>query len=343
MRRYRHAVPVVITVVLVALAIGGFVTKRALSPVPAVWRTYQGRAMGTTIQITIDHPNQADFDALIAQLNKRIAQFEARVSAFHPASEISHLNASAASGPQPVSRDVYRLIEQSIFYAELTHGAFDITFESVGHLYRWREQIYPDAVELAEQLPAVDYHWIKLDSQNFTVEFTHPHVKINLGGMAKGAIVDECIEWLAAAGIERAMVNAGGDSRVLGDRHGRPWRIGIRHPRQADAIIANLELNSLAVSTSGDYVRFFEEDDVRYHHIIDPAVGKPSQGVQSVTITGPEAGLTDALSTAVFVLGVEKGMSLVDSLEGVEALIIDDHGHPHISSSLSSDASSLKW
>lgn len=303
------------------------------------WHTFRGTAMGTTIQISIEHTDPTRAQTLSKQLNERIAAAAARLSAFAPDSEITHLNQSAAQAPVAVSPQVYRYLEQSLFYSALTHGAFDITFASAGHLYQWRERIHPDPDTLARKLSAVNYRNVILDPQHTTVFFALPGTRIDLGGIAKGAVVDECIEWLKDQGIEHAVVNAGGDTRVLGDHNGKPWRFGIRHPRQADEVIAMIPVSAGAISTSGDYVRYFDEGGLRYHHILDPRDGKPVQGIQSVTITGPEAALTDTLSTAVFVLGVGPGLALVESLDGVEALIMDSDGQIHRSSGLRLDPS----
>ena len=122
------------------------------------------------------------------------------------------------------------------------------------------------------------------------------------------------------------MLNAGGDTRVLGDRRGQPWIVGIRHPRSADQVVTRLPLVDEAISTSGDYERFFEDGGRRYHHILNPVTGTPTEGVLSVTVIGPDATMTDALSTALFVLGVESGLELVQGLPLYEAVIVDASG-----------------
>jgi thiamine biosynthesis lipoprotein len=151
-------------------------------------------------------------------------------------------------------------------------------------------------------------------------------MRIDLGGIAKGWAVDRGIEIVRKMGIEHAMINAGGDTALLGDRLGKPWMVGIRDPRIAGAVVARIPLQDEAISTSGDYERYFEEDGVRYHHILVPGTGKSAREVRSVTILGSNATQTDGLSTSVFVLGVERGMQLVSRLPGVEAVIVDAEG-----------------
>ena len=146
---------------------------------------------------------------------------------------------------------------------------------------------------------------------------------LDLGGIAKGYIVDRGLALLAQAGVENAFLNAGGDIAILGTKpDGTPWRVGIRHPRGADHYIAVLSMTGGAVVTSGDYERTFEAGGQRYHHILDPSTGYPAGDLTSVTITAPTATEADALSTAVFVLGPERGLALVESLPGVEAVLV---------------------
>ena len=153
-----------------------------------------------------------------------------------------------------------------------------------------------------------------------TIRFLKPGVRIDLGGIAKGHAVDSCIALLAARGISNATVTAGGDSRILGDRRGRPWIVGIRHPDDRERVIARIPLEDAAISTSGDYERFFDEDGVRYHHIIDPKTGKSPHGVRSVTIIAPTSTLAEGLTKSVFILGPERGMALVAAQADVDAV-----------------------
>ncbi len=179
---------------------------------------------------------------------------------------------------------------------------------------------------------------VVLDHEQNTVRFTREGVRIDLGGIAKGHAVESAVSLLRGRGIEHAIVTAGGDSRVLGDHRGRPWAVGIRDPRQKNGIAARMPVQEEAISTSGDYERFFEADGVRYHHIIEPASGDSARAVRSVTVIGPDAIMTDALSTGVFVLGKQRGLELIDSLDEFEAIVIDQHGEMHFSRGLEPDA-----
>jgi thiamine biosynthesis lipoprotein len=183
---------------------------------------------------------------------------------------------------------------------------------------------------VASKLPAIDYRNIELEDHK--IRFARPGVRIDLGGIAKGYAVDRAIDITRDCGIERAMISAGGDSRIIGDRGGRPWMIGIRHPRDSSGIALRLPLSDSAISTSGDYERFFIADGKRVHHIIDPDTGRSAGASWSATVIGPDALTTDALSTTIFILGAADGLALIESLDGFDAIVIDSGGKVHYSS-----------
>jgi thiamine biosynthesis lipoprotein len=233
-----------------------------------------------------------------------------------------------------VDADIIEVVERALAMSKLSGGAFDITYASVGYLYDYRAHQRPSDRDIAAALPGVDYRQVQVDREARTIRFLRKGVRIDLGGIAKGYAVDRSIEHLRTLGIEHAMVNAGGDTRLLGDRRGKPWVVGIRDPRSESHVVTRLPLEEEAISTSGDYERYFEEDGVRYHHILVPGTGKSARGVRSATVIGADATLTDALSTTVFVLGVERGMRLIAGLKGVEAVVVDDQGRIYYSDGL---------
>jgi len=174
-----------------------------------------------------------------------------------------------------------------------------------------------------------------LDRQARTVRFARPGMRIDLGGFAKGHAVDNGARILRARGIDHAIVSAGGDSRVIGDRRGRPWTIGIRDPRRGSGeMVAVLPLVDVSISTSGDYERYFDEGGERFHHLIDPATGRSPSGVRSVTVLAEDGLTCEALSKTVFVLGVDKGLALIASQPGVDAVVVDANGDLHYSAGL---------
>jgi len=239
-------------------------------------------------------------------------------------------------GWMPVSAELFELLVRARRVSELTDGAFEITYASVGRFCDYREGRRPDDETLRTALDAIDYRYVRLDAEAGWVRFDHDAVYVDLGGIAKGYAVDRCIELLAVAEVVHTGVSAGGDSRMLGDRRGRPWSVGVRHPRAKGEMAAVLPLTDTAVSTSGDYERFFERDGVRYHHILDPDTGRAVPGSMSVTVLGPDATFTDAPSTSVFVLGSERVLQLIDRLSGIDAIVVDSDGRMHISQRLES-------
>mgnify|MGYP000017427916 CR=1 FL=1 len=198
-------------------------------------------------------------------------------------------------------------------------------------MYDYRKKQQPTKKEINERLKSINYKNIKLDGIKQTIYFSQANTRIDLGGIAKGHAVDNAIKLLQQHGIKQAMVSAGGDTRIIGDKHGRPWYVGIRHPRNKNESAVILTLSQTAISTSGDYERYFIKDNIRHHHIIEPRNGKSASELRSVSIIGANSTTTDALSTTVFILGLEKGMKLVSSLHNIEAIIIDNNGRMHYS------------
>jgi thiamine biosynthesis lipoprotein len=171
-------------------------------------------------------------------------------------------------------------------------------------------------------LPAVNFRHVVLDPATRTVFFSQPGVRIDLGGIGKGYAVDRGIAILQARGIEHALVTAGGDSRIIGDRFGKPWIVAIRHPDDKERVIAKIPLVDTAISTSGDYERYFDEDGVRYHHIIDPRTGHSASKVRSATILASTATRTDGLSKTAFVLGADEAIRIYNGLDDVDAILV---------------------
>jgi thiamine biosynthesis lipoprotein len=308
-------------------------------PARADWYSGQQAIMGTRIAVELWSDDRARADQLIAQVMAEMRRIDALMSTYKPDSQVSRVNAEAADRPVKVDADLFELLWTSLEYSRLTEGAFDITYASVGHLYDFRRHVKPTPEEIARALPAIDYRHVILDRAHRTVRFARPGVRIDLGGIAKGWAVDQCIELLKRGGITRAMVTAGGDTRIIGDRFGKPWMVGIRDPDDRDRTVINIPLSDAAFSTSGDYERYFEENGIRYHHILEPSSGRPAGGtdadrIRSVTIIGETATRTDGLSKTIFVLGIERGMRVLDRLGDVDAIVINARGEKFYSRGL---------
>jgi len=303
-----------------ALALSHLVVSTAT----AEWFSDEQQKMGTRVEVQLWADDAVQAERLLRDAMAEFDRIEALMSTYIPASEMSRINASAAAEPQKISAELFALLERSVSVSDMTDGAFDISYDSVGYLYDFRAGKRPDTQAIAEQLDRVDYRLVELDDKAQTIYFKVPGVRINLGGIAKGYAVGRVIELLKEQGVEHALATAGGDTSLLGDRRGKPWIVGIRDPRKDEAIFTRLALENESISTSGDYERYFIEDGERYHHILQPSTGKPVRGVRSVTIIGPDATLTDALSTSVFIMGPEAGLELIDSMSEYEAVVITD-------------------
>ncbi len=290
--------------------------------------------MGTRIavQLWAEDPELArlGIDSVIAEMHR----VDHLMSTYKPESQLSQVNAHAHERPIAVDPDIVDVVAKSFEYSRLSDGLFDVTYASVGHLYDYRAGRHPSDGEIAAALPAVDYRQVEVDRERCTIRFLKPGMRIDLGGFAKGWAVDRGAAILRSLGIRNAMVTAGGDTRFVGDRLGKPWIVGIRDPRREGAVVTRLPLVDEAVSTSGDYERYFEQDGVRYHHILVPGTGKSPAAVRSVTIIGPTATHTDGLTKPVFILGVERGMEYLQRVGDVDAVVIDAEGAVYYSPGL---------
>ena len=300
----------------------------------ADWLREDADIMGTRITVELFHADPSIARRGVDMVFSEMRRIDNSMSPYIESSELAQLNKEAHRGPYRVSKELFHLIQRSQEFSRKTQGAFDITFASVGFLYDYRNAIKPDESERIRATSLINYRNLVLDEEQSSITFTKPGVRIDLGGIAKGYAVDRCIKLLKELGISQALVTAGGDSRIIGDRWGRPWTVGVRNPRDPDEVIAVIPLQDVALSTSGDYQRYFEEDGIRYHHIINPQSGKSARELQSVTIIAPDATTTDALSTSVFVLGVEAGLALINSLAETDAILVDSKGRLHYSDDL---------
>ena len=298
------------------------------------WHYGEENIMGTNIEVQVWAEERDKGTAAIEIVFEQMNAVNQLMSPYLASSQLYAINTHAATRPVVVDEALFNIIENAVAFSELSEGAFDITFASVGFMYDYRARAKPSQESIDGALDAINYRHIVLESTSRSISFLHPDVKIDLGGIAKGYAVDAAIEALAKMGIKHALVTAGGDTRLLGDRRGRPWIVGIRDPRNEDRQAVTLPLENIAISTSGDYERFFEEDGERYHHILSPKTGKSAYEVQSVSIIGPSSLTNDALSTTVFVMGVKAGISLINTLPDYEAIVLDNTRRLHYSNGL---------
>jgi len=307
---------------------------RSDAPLPGGWISREEAIMGTSIRVELWADQPAQGHAAIAAVMSEMHRIDAAMSPYKTQSELSRVNREAARDAVPVSGELFDLLSRAVVFSELSGGAFDVTFASVGHLYDYRLKTGPSDQDLRRAREAVGYRNLVLDAQAVAVRFAHAGTRIDLGGFAKGYAVDRGAAILRSLGIAHAVVTAGGDSRILGDRRGRPWSIGIRDPRDERQMVAVLPLQDVSLSTSGDYERFFEKDGERFHHLIDPKTGRSPAAMRSVTVVADDGLTSEALSKCVFVMGVRDGLALVESQPGADAVVVDAAGTLHFSSGL---------
>ena len=302
----------------------------ALALVPglarAEWITRSENIMGTRCSVELWSEDRAKGEAAIASVFDDMRRIDRLMSTWKEDTEISEVNREASRHPVKISQELFRLLQESVKYSELTQGAFDITYASVGYLYDFKKGVHPDQKTIKDALPGINWRHMVLDEKKNTVFFQRPGMRIDLGGIAKGHSVDKGIEILQKQGITRAMVNAGGDTRIIGDRFGRPWVVGVRDPDHEGKTFLKLPLTDTAFSTSGDYERYFDEDGKRYHHILDPKTGDSARKCRSVTVIAPTATRTDALTKSVFIMGPEAGIEFINTLPDVDAVAVSPEG-----------------
>jgi thiamine biosynthesis lipoprotein len=253
-----------------------------------------------------------------------IRRIEGLLSKYRKDSEISKLN---QSGELKLSPETFYVLKRAADFNAASKGAFDITVAPLMDLWGFTDKKYnlPAEEQIRETLKLVGMDKIIFDETNNVVKFALPGIKIDLGGVAKGYALDCAVNQLKKHGIKSALVNAGGQVYCLGDKFGRPWRLGIKSPRAKGVAGYYLELKDKAAATSGDYEQYFIKGNKRYSHIMDPKTGYPvTSGIVSVTVIAPDSLTADALSTSIFVLGKEKGEELAKKFAGVKTEVIEE-------------------
>jgi thiamine biosynthesis lipoprotein len=307
---------------------------RRPEPVRSGWVRRDEAIMGTAIHVELWGDDLRHGNSAAAAVMDEMHRIDRAMSPHKPESELSVINREAARRAVPLSDEMYTLVEQALAFSKLTDGAFDISYAAVGQLYDYRLRVRPSAEDLERARALVGWQHLQLDPQARSLRFGKPGMRIDLGGFAKGHAVDRAAALLRRRGITSAIVSAGGDSRVIGSRGERPWTVAIRDPRREGEVVAVLPLEDVSVSTSGDYERYFDDGAERVHHLIDPSTGRCPHHVHSVTILADNGLASEALSKAVFVLGVERGLALIETQPGTDAVVVDAKGVLHASTGL---------
>jgi thiamine biosynthesis lipoprotein len=296
-------------------------------------------AMGTSIEMKLwtDRGETAARAAMNDALAE-IQRLETMMTTWKETSEVSRINAAAGDKAVTVSDELLDVLEGARRIHDESKGVFDISFYGLKGLWRFDQDLVaeiPKEADVKARLPLVDGSKIELDRKAKTVRLPTKGMAINLGGIAKGYAVDRATAVLAKEGFTDVVVQAGGDLMVKGRKGQDPWRVGIRDPRgPADDFFAVAPITDASFSTAGDYERFFIKDGVRYHHILDPRTGKPATACRSVTVFAKDALTADELDDAIFILGPEEGLKLLDKHPGAGAVVVDKDNKVHISDNL---------
>ncbi|NLK97287.1 MAG: FAD:protein FMN transferase [Epulopiscium sp.] len=296
-------------------------------------------ALGTVIQIQIYDADEEKAKKAIEESEKRVQEIENKMTVNKEKSEVILINENSGINSVQVSPDTFYVIQKAKKYSDLSGGAFDLTVEPIVKLWGigTENARVPKQEEIDALLGLVDYNDVVLDESTNQVKLNREGQAIDLGAIAKGYAGDEVKKILKEHGIKTAFVNLGGNVVTLGSKlDGSPWRIGVQNPLdERGKHIAVIEVVDETLVTSGNYERYFIEDGKRYHHIIDPKTGYPAEaGIISSTIVTNSSIDADALSTSVYVLGLEKGMELIESLENVEAVIVTEDKKIYVTSGL---------
>jgi len=300
--------------------------------------------MGTSVEMLVWSPDRELSEKAVERAYGEIERIEKKLSVRREDSETTGINRSAGANPVKVDEEIFRLIRESKRFSEMSGGAFDISVLGLGDIWDFNRPGFqippPDRVRTG--LERVDYGKIRLNQTDSTVFLEEGGMKISLGGIAKGYAVDRAVGILRESGIKGGIVSAGGDLFAFGRTgNGDVWKVGVRNPRDRSKNICVLPVSNLAGATSGDYERDRVVDGKRVHHIVGPRTGYPGTGCMSATVAANSALTADALATAVFVLGPEAGLALLEELPGVEGIIVDSEGKIRASTGLAGEGRTL--
>lgn len=293
-------------------------------------------SLHTITSMTVVTGNEQQAQQAIDAAYREMERLGQMLNFYADDSELTSINKNAGIRPVKVSPETFDVIQKAVFASENTEGAFDATVGPLVKLWDFKKGVIPDKDDIEELLDQVGYQNIVLDSAAQTVYLKEDGAQIDLGGILKGYAADKASLVLQKNGISSGIVTVGGEVRAFGNKpDGTPWIVGIQNPRQKgpnDEVIATIALSNRSISTSGDYIKFFEKDGVRYHHILNPKTGYPAEQCGSVTVIANDGVTADGFSK-IFVLGPEKGLKIAKKV-GFDAIFIDCNGKISMSEGL---------
>jgi thiamine biosynthesis lipoprotein len=270
-------------------------------------------------------------ETLIDESFELIGQLEEILSVHVEGSDLDKLRDNAGKGPVEVSDYTMEVVESSLMYSDVTNGRFDITSGTLIDLWKINppEGYLPTKEEISEAQKHIDYRKLIINEEENTIELLSEGLIPNLGAIAKGYIADQVKKLLTSNGIEHGIINLGGNVLLIGDKPvDQAFRIGVQDPdAPRNSYIGVISAKDKSIVSSGDYERYFEQDGIRYHHILDPFTGYPTENeIRQVSIVSENSVDGDALSTVVFLMGLEKGLEIINSMENIEAVFVTkDH------------------
>ncbi len=290
--------------------------------------------MGCHYDITVVAQNQSDADHYIDIAANEVTRIEKLISEWDSTTQISTVNKYAGIKPVKVDKEVFDLIVRSIKISELTDGAFDITWAGMNQIWKFDGSMkkLPTQAEVSASVKSVGYKNIILNAKDTTVFLKLKGMRLGFGGIGKGYSADRGAALLKSLGVKGGIMNASGDITAWGNQpDGSPWMIGITNPFNKEKVFSWFPFEGHSIGTSGNYENFVEFNGVRYTHIIDPRTGWPVHGIASVTLFGPNAELSTALTKAIFVMGKEVGINLIRQLKIIEYVVVDEQGNIEVS------------
>lgn len=288
--------------------------------------------MGSRFSITVISTNEELGSINIQEAISEIERIEKMISSWDEASETYLINKNAGIKPVKVSSELFKLIERCKQISELTDGAFDISYSSMDKIWKFDGTMtkMPTAEEIKESVDKVGYEKIILNKEDLTVFLKEKGMKISFGAIGKGYAADKAKEFLVSRQVVGGIIDAAGDLTTWGtDVSGKKWIIGVVNPLSTDKIVSWLPVVESSVATSGNYEKFVNFKGKRYSHIIDPRTGYPSSGIRQVSIFAKNAEICDALATAVFIMGREAGIFLINQLDGIDVILFDNQNKVH--------------
>ncbi|WP_300382553.1 FAD:protein FMN transferase [Clostridium sp.] len=292
--------------------------------------------MGTVIKVTMYDSTD---ESILDDIFNKIKDIESKLSINENGTLLDKINTSAGIEPIKVDDDTYEVIKSGLEYSEVSNGLFDITIGPLVKLWSigLPEQKLPTKEEIDSKLPLINYNDIILDDANKTVSLKRSGMILDLGGIAKGFTADIISELLTARGVKSAIIDLGGNIFAHGNKNKDDlWKIGIQNPlSERGGIIGSIKVQDKSIVTSGIYERYFEENGIRYHHILNPKTGYPYENnIAGITIVSDKSIDGDALSTSVFAMGLEHGLDFINSRNGIDAIFVTKDNKIYLSNGI---------